>query len=176
MRGQTTLDFTIGVAVFIAVLLFAFTFVPGILEPFEIRGEEEPAVSDRVANTLSTDMLGSPEEPNVLDRYCTVAFYNSSLDSSECSFDNSEDVQQRLNLSNFQQVNVSIINSSDGNTPYCWTSGSSEPSVESGSSSCTSGTDIFELGDDPSTADTTITARRTVYIGGEVATLRVVVW
>lgn len=174
MRGQTTLDFTIGIALFIAVLLFAFTFVPGILEPFDIRGEEEPAVSDRVANTLSTDMLGSPEEPNVLDRYCTVAFYNVSLDSTECSFDNSESPQQRLNLSNFQQVNVSIINSSDGNAPYCWTSGSSEPSVES--SGCGSNDDVFKIGNDPSTAQTTITARRTVYIGGEVATLRVVVW
>lgn len=176
MRGQTTLDFTVGVAIFIAVILFAFTFVPGILEPFEIRGEEEPAVSDRVADTLSTDMLGSPEEPNVLDRYCTVAFFNDSLDSSDCSFDNSEELQQRLNLSSFQQANVSIVNSSAGNEPYCWTSDTApdEPSVES--NNCNPDDDVFRIGDNPTTSQDTITARRTVWIGGEVATLRVVIW
>ena len=177
MRAQTTLDFAIGIAIFIAVLLFTFAFVPGILEPFEIQGEEEPALSDRVAETLAADMLGSPENPYVLDRYCTVAFFNDTADSSPCSFDNGEDLNQRLDLRSYQNINISIVNSTANNAPYCWNSTSNpvEPSVAN-ESFCGSGDDFFEAGDDPTTAGTTITARRTVRIGAETATLRVVVW
>ncbi|PSP91863.1 hypothetical protein BRC87_01815 [Halobacteriales archaeon QS_4_66_20] len=177
MRAQTTLDFAIGIAIFIAVLLFTFTFVPGILEPFEIQGEEEPALSDRVAETLAADQLGSPQTPNVLDRQCTVAFFNDSVDDFPCSFDNSESLRERLDLRAYHQVNVSIVNSTAGNAPYCWTSSSStdEPHVAN-ESACDSGDDFFEAGDDPSSAGTTITARRTVRIGAETATLRVVIW
>jgi len=180
MRAQTTLDFAIGVAVFLAVLLFAFTFVPGILDPFEVRGEEEPAISDRVGNTLATDMLGSPETPNVLDRHCTVAFFNDSVDDSDCSFDNDEGLQERLDLAIYTNINVTIVNSSSGNTPYCWTSTtlSVEPTlVERSSPDCNPGDDdVFSIGDEPTEGRTTITARRTVIVGGEIATLRVVVW
>ena len=177
MRGQSTLDFAIGAAIFVAVLLFAFSFVPGILDPFDVRGQQEPPVSDRVANSLSADMLGSPEEPGILDRYCTVAFFNGSLDSDDCSFDNGEDVRERLNLSSFLHVNVTIVNSSAENEPYCWTSSSApdEPRIAA-ESDCDPGDDSFEIGDSPASARTTITARRTVRIGEEIATLRVVIW
>lgn len=172
MRGQTTLDFAIGVAIFIAVLLFAFGFVPGILEPFEIRGEEGPAVSDRMADTLGSDMLGSPETPYVLDRHCTVAFFNDSVDSGDCSFDNGDGLRQRFNLSSFQRVNVTIVNSSAGNTAYCWDGDDHRIAEES---DCDPG-EYFTIGGVPTEGQTTITARRTVTIDGEIATMRVVVW
>jgi len=177
MKAQTTLDFAIGVAIFITVMIFALSFVPGILEPFEIRGEEEPTVSDRVAETLSADMLGSPQDPYVLDRHCTVAFFEDSIDSARCSFDNSEDLTQRLNLTSYQNINISIVNSTASNALYCWNSTTNpvEPRVAN-ESFCGSGDYFFEAGEDPSTAGTTITARRTVRIGAETATLRVVVW
>jgi len=172
MRGQTTLDFAIGVVIFLAVLLFAFGFVPGILEPFEVSGEEDPALSDRIANTLSADMLGSPGQPHVLDRHCTAAFFNGSVDSDDCSFDNDDGLQTRLNLSSFQNVNVTIVNSSAGNAVYC--RDLDDDTVASGSA-CDPDKK-FKLGDQPAPGQNTITARRTVAIDDEIASLRVIVW
>jgi hypothetical protein len=78
-RGQTTLDFAIGVGVFLAVVLFAFAFIPGILSPFDLSGEEEPAQSNQIADKLSKDLLGSRSGPRVTDRYCAVEFCNEVL-------------------------------------------------------------------------------------------------
>ena len=33
-RGQTTLDFAIGVSVFLIVVAFVLAFVPGMVQPF----------------------------------------------------------------------------------------------------------------------------------------------
>lgn len=78
MRGQTTLDFAIGVSLFLLVVIGVFTFVPGMLSPFEATAREETAGADRIATQLSTGMLGSYDRPYLLDRTCTVAFFESN--------------------------------------------------------------------------------------------------
>lgn len=178
MRAQTTLDFAIGVTLFIAVLLFAFTFVPGILEPFDISGEEEPVLSDRVASRLSGEMLGSPENPNVLDRFCTVEFFDGN-DPAECAFDGST-LREQLDLDATQNVNVTlegdVSGSTTGNVGLCWrTDGISEPTLAE-QSDCTSSDVSLAIGDEPTPGTTTITARRVVSLENEPVVLKVVVW
>lgn len=178
MRGQTTLDFAIGVTVFLAVLLFAFTFVPGILEPFDASGAEEPVLSDRVADRVSGSMLGSPERPNVLDRFCTVAFFDGT-DPPGCQFQGTT-LQDQFNLDSTQDLNVTLEGDvsapTTGNVPLCWrTDAVSEPTLAE-QSDCTSNDVSLTAGDVPPASTTTITARRVVSLENEPVTLTVVAW
>jgi hypothetical protein len=175
MRGQTTLDFAIGIALFLGVVLFVFTFVPGILDPFELGGEEEPALSDRIANSLSKGMLGSAEKPNVLDRYCTVEFFNGT-DPSECEFDG-RTLTERFNLSGTQNVNVTLLGNVSGAGKHllCWNTTTSQLG-ETDDASCDSDDISLEMGGEPPAQATTITARRVVTLYGESVTMEVVVW
>lgn len=178
MRGQTTLDFAIGVTLFLAVLLFAFTFVPGILEPFDVSGEEEPVLSDRIADRVSGSMLGSPERPNVLDRFCTVAFFDGT-DPPECQFQGTT-LQEQFDLDPAQSLNVTLEGDVSapptGNVPLCWrTDGISEPTLAE-QSDCTSSDVSLAVGDTPPAGTTTITARRVVSLEDEPVVLKVVAW
>lgn len=177
MRAQTTLDFAIGIALFLGVLFFVFTFVPGILEPFEIPDEEEPALSDRIAGSLSQGTLGSPEHPHVLDRYCTVEFFDGNAPDG-CNFSGNT-TEEQLNLEPGQNVNITLEGSAGGGDPgdqLCWdTDDNNEPGfVEPGDGDCDV---VLAVGDErPDDRGATITARRIVSLGGESVTMRVVLW
>lgn len=183
MRGQTTIDFAIGMAIFLGVMVFAFSFVPGILQPFELSDDEGPALSDRIADSLSQDMLGSAEQPHVLDRYCTVAYFDDSQDASdECNYDDNS-LEEQFSLDSFQNVNVSlkgnVTDQGDGTEQLCWADEQGphdEPGlVEKGHDDCNG--NVLSKGDDvPDGQGTTVTARRVVSLHGESVTLEVVLW
>jgi hypothetical protein len=193
MRAQTTLDFAIGVTVFLAVLIFAFSFVPGILEPFEVGADENSKLSDRIADSLSQERLGSAENPHILDRYCTVTFFDESVDAAdECNYQN-DSLRDEFDLGQFKHINVTIEgNITDQNTgiePICWTDegpvGDAEPgfieeNFTDGSVDCSpggSGDVVLTAGETrPEGRDTTISARRLVLLDGNAVTLTVVVW
>jgi len=177
MRAQTTIDFAIGATIFLAVLLFTFSFVPGILEPFGVGGEEEPIASDRAANTLTQDLIASPGEPNVLDRYCTVEFFQGNAPGA-CPYDGTT-LEEQLSLSSDQNANITVVGNISESTPgtnqVCWRQSLAEPRLDE-SPNCTSGDIQLSVGDTPPAAVTTITARRVVWLHGEIVTLRVVLW
>jgi hypothetical protein len=78
-RGQTNLDFALGVSVFLLTVVFVFSFVPGMLDPFTASTQQETAASDRIADQLAQEMLVSaPGEPYRLDRECTVIFFETN--------------------------------------------------------------------------------------------------
>ena len=179
MRAQTTLDFAIGITVFLAVVLFVFTFVPGILEPFDATNEEDPPFSNRVANSLSQGMLGTPDEPHILDRYCTVEFFKSSPSAGPCNYED-EPLDERLNLPSTRRLNITLTgNLSDGgdiSERLCWDSGG-RTLVEASNSACDSGDTELATGDNrPVNSQSTITARRVVSLHEESVTMEVVVW
>ena len=193
MRGQTTLDFAIGISVFMAVMLFVFAFVPGILTPFTSANERQTVSVGRTADNLAQGRLGSPSEPYVLDRECTVAFFeNSGAYPPGCSFSVS-DLNEQLNLDAGTNVNVTILgNTSDDvtspNTPddsdiLCW-SGEHNNLTELGAGShptedpCDDSGDVplIRGGKPPSENDATIAAFRVVNLAGESVTLKVVMW
>lgn len=187
MRGQTTIDFTIGIAIFLGVMVFAFSFVPGILQPFELSDDEEPSLSDRIANSLSQEKLGSAEHPHVLDRYCTVAFFDGDT-PPECNFDDT-DPEVLFNLDRFQNVNITlkgnVTEKDTGVQQLCWSDespvGDNEPGLIERNHpdfDCDTGAGdvILSKGDDAGGQGTTITARRVVSLNDESVILEVVLW
>lgn len=181
MRGQTTLDFALGISIFLAVILFVFTFVPGLLDPFALNNEEDTVLVGQIADRLSQDALGDPAQPYVLDRSCTVAFFqNGASPPGRCRF-SGKTVHERLNVPESKNVNVTIErNATVGSTPpdtLCWDDDDNAKElvpVDDG------GCDTpLTIGDSPSAGGqnpATITARRVVSLNGEDVTMKVVVW
>jgi hypothetical protein len=56
-RGQTTLDFAIGMSVFLMTTIAVISFVPGMLEPFQTGPQESTVIADRVATQLVESTL-----------------------------------------------------------------------------------------------------------------------
>jgi hypothetical protein len=74
-RAQTTLDFAVGMSIFLLTVAFVFTFAPNIAEPFSDSGTENTVVADRAASQLVAGTLADPDRPYVLDKACTMAFF-----------------------------------------------------------------------------------------------------
>lgn len=64
MRAQTTLDFAIGISVFLLAVVFVLAFAPGMLDPFTGSAGEKRVASNRIADALSQGMLGDPADPS----------------------------------------------------------------------------------------------------------------
>ena len=174
-KGQTTLDFAIGMSVFLAVLVFVFSFVPGLLEPFVAAKDEEPVVADRIAGRLSQGALGPPEKPYVLERTCAVNFFNQSSPAG-CSYDGTT-LHDRLQLANRTNVNVTLAgNVSDtvsGSSYLCWND-SQETLKQVETNDCDEA--LLTGSTPPEDNSATVTARRVVNLDDESVTMEVVVW
>lgn len=176
-RGQTTLDFAIGVSLFLSVLLFVFAFVPGILQPFNLSGEQDTVLSERIASKLSQGMLGDPSEPYVLNSSCTVAFFEDASSPDGCHWEGS-DLEERVGSGRFANVNVTLEGNFGGTTETaCW-NGTHPNQALMGVTDCKSGTYQYLTigGTPPSANDATVTSRRVVSLHQRNLTMRVVVW
>jgi hypothetical protein len=178
MRGQTTLDFALGISIFLVVILFVFTFVPGLLDPFALNNEEDTVLVGQVADRLSQDTLGDPTQPYILDRHCTVSFFDDSTDAPDRCRYGDGDLHDRLNIPATKELNVTIErNSTVGSTStdiLCWDENEEELTA---ADSCV-GTQL-SVGASPTANGrnpSTITARRVVSLNDEDVTLKVVVW
>ncbi|MFB6252626.1 MAG: hypothetical protein ABEI27_13260 [Halobellus sp.] len=110
-RAQTTIDFAIGISLFLVVVAAVVAFVPAIFAPFE--STDGPQTADRIATSLSTDRLGDPAEPYALNETCTNAFFiqldNGTNAPATCQFDVTADATTALfGLPGTRDVNVSI--------------------------------------------------------------------
>ncbi|WP_435195411.1 DUF7287 family protein [Natronomonas sp. EA1] len=183
-RAQTTLDFAIGISVFLIAVAFVFTFVPGILEPFEEGPQEETLVADRVASQLVGLTLADPAEPYLLEVPCTTEFFKQTPDTSlDCRFDQSVDLagsgtlEGRLGLTDRQRVNVTVVGDDvdgDGDADFlCSDDGT--VTVTADAASC-GGTTLAVGGPTPESSTSVVVARRAVTIDGERATVVVRAW
>ena len=88
-RAQTTVDYAVGMGLFLVVVAFVFAFVPTMLDPFA--GEQGGSlVADRAATQLSSDLLGDPATPYALDQECVADFFKGSAGDSipsQCGYD-----------------------------------------------------------------------------------------
>jgi len=166
------------VSVFLAVLLFIFLFISGILTPFTASAQDETVSSNRVADQLAAGTLGSPGQPYVLDSYCTVAFFENN--PADCRFE-SGTLSSQLGLdTGNQQVNVSLRGTLDGTRGQefvCWDS--TEPDsglVEASSSACDSGDTTLTRGTPVPTSEPSVTSVRVVSLDGKDVTLFVEMW
>ncbi|WP_254543640.1 DUF7287 family protein [Halomarina pelagica] len=177
-RGQSTLDFTIGVSVFLIAVTFTFAFVPGLTQPFADTARVTPATADRVADRLASDDLARPDRPYLLDATCTAAFFDSTRDDAGCAFDNGRPIPDRLGLpkpTTATSPNVRVGLYDSGGEPLCWDDEGGTAVPES-DPDC-DGDDPTLVGGGPLTdSGGVVVARRAVVVGGTDALLRVSVW
>ncbi|MFD1512234.1 DUF7287 family protein [Halomarina rubra] len=128
-RGQTTLDFAIGVSVFLLAVAFVFSFIPGMVQPFADSGQEDMTVSNRLADRLATDVLTSGE-PYILDKSCTMSFFEEDAPAdvpNYCAFEGGG-VEDVLALDLRTNVHVSLTGDlNDDGTEESYTAGDSIP-------------------------------------------------
>lgn len=56
-EGQTSLDFLIGITLFLLVFIFVFAFIPKMFTPFQTDSDELTMTADRVAMALVENLL-----------------------------------------------------------------------------------------------------------------------
>ena len=176
-RGQTTLDFVIGISVFLAAIFFIFLFAPGILTPFTVSGQSDAVTVDRTADYLSQDALGGPDEPYVLERSCTVAFFNRSGDdppgTSDCRYED-EPLREQLGLAETRTVNVTITGNVSGGVTASQLYWDTENRTLAAAP--VDDDDVpLTIGDDIEQRRATTTATRVVTLNGKDVTMTVVV-
>ncbi|WP_159904910.1 DUF7287 family protein [Salinirussus salinus] len=184
MRGQTTLDFAVGAVIFVGVVGFVFLFVSSAVTPFTGNPQDDTVTTNRVADELSADLLGSPADPYVLDTFCTRAFFDSLNGGSvpaDCAYEN-DSLNDRVGVPDRKSLNVTVVGNvtgppTDTDTPgtLCW---DEDDRRLVALSDCDTGTGDVALaaGPDPTGEDSTITARRAVSLAGRDAILVVEVW
>jgi len=173
-RGQTVLDFSIGMSLFLLVLLFVLLFLPGVLSPFTASAQDDIGVTNRITDSLSEGLLGDPATPHILNTTCTVEFFDDNS-PPDCRHSGSN-LTSRLGLKSYQQTNITIeanITGDDARETLCWDD-SNERLVEIGSADCT--TPLVIGPTPPADFDTAITAHRTVRLEGNETTMTVEVW
>jgi len=183
MRGQTTLDFAIGISVFLAVLIFIFLFIPGLLSPFTEGAQEETVISNRVADNVTKSMLGSPDRPYALDRFCTVEFFDNNPAPAQCSGNwDKAPVEEQVGLDGSRtHINITVRGNvsaaGTGSDVLCWDA-DSESIAELNSGACSDIDDtVFQRGDPaPTDNDQSVTATRVVGLHRIDATVSVEVW
>jgi hypothetical protein len=92
------MDFAAGISIFLVTVAFAFTFVPGIIEPFDGDDVGDPVTANRIADTLTSDQLASPEEPNALNESAVDDFFDEPS------------IEDELPVRDTTSVNVTIEN------------------------------------------------------------------
>ncbi|WP_336361365.1 DUF7287 family protein [Haladaptatus sp. ZSTT2] len=169
-RAQTSMDFLVGMSMFLIIVIFVLSFVPGLIEPFNDSVQEDTVTVDRVATQLSKGMLGSTDEPFILDAQCTEAFFGDT-DPGDCNFDTGTPVEDRFGLSSTQQLNVTIERDTDGD-------GDREIVQMDGAGNIVdSGGILLREGRNPPTSTgSVVVARRVVYLDGHDVSLIVRMW
>ncbi|MFB6269508.1 MAG: hypothetical protein ABEH83_06165 [Halobacterium sp.] len=145
-RAQTTVDFAIGISIFLVTVAFAFAFLPGVIAPFTDTDVGDPVSANRVADHLATDRLGSPDHPYVLNATEAAVF-----------FDSDDALADTVAVPWYKSVNVTI-NRPDGDAVQL-----------NATVTATAGPSV------PDSADVTV-AWRTVTVDGQRAELVVRVW
>ncbi|MFC6865042.1 hypothetical protein ACFQGE_16455 [Halomicroarcula sp. GCM10025817] len=169
-RGQVTLDFLTGMAVFFVVVGFVFMFVPGLVS--STQGDQEtPMVADRVANQLVDFHLGEPASA-ALDPACTADFFGQDSPDACPTLETSQPLTDQLGIDDRYRVTVSIRADDAGRTDsavLCMDGGVVAP--------CTGSAIPLAVGDAYQSGEgSVVTAERHVSLAGTKALLVVEVW
>jgi hypothetical protein len=105
-RGQTSIDFLIGIGFFLATVGFVALFAMDAVTPFV--GEQGGAlVADRTADELVGVTFAGPPGTNVLDESCTLAFFGVGSDDG-CPFDSANPLTDRVGIDDRWDLNVTV--------------------------------------------------------------------
>lgn len=168
-RGQTNLDFIVGIVVFLVGLSFVLGAVPGFLAPYD--DQEEPLVAQRVTATVADSLLAASSDPGRLDVTCTEAFFAGS-GGAGCTFDATDSLDERVGVSPWYQLNVTLTwNVSGGpDREFLCVSGGTVGPCGSGGTRLATGPDV------PRGSQSVAADRRLVVVGDQRAILDVRVW
>jgi len=179
-RGQTTLDFSLGISIFLVSLVFIVMFVPGMLQPFVGGTQAETPAANRVADDLSQRLLGNASAPYVLDADCTREFFTTGAPAA-CQFD-AGTLQERVGVLDRTNLNVTIRGNATGDADdetLCW-NGAGDAFVERSDAKCSPGVGgdvLLSRGPDPTVqGGKTVSARRVALLDGRDVTIEVVLW
>lgn len=151
-RAQTTIDFLVGMSVFLLTVAFVIGFLPTVFEPFSAADEGHALAGDRTAALLAEHLLAEPAKPTILDAGCTAEFFDADGAVGDCRFgDDAADLEAALGVGPTTAVNVT---------------------VEEGGSVLNG----LSAGPTPPTSESVTTARRVVLLDGEERDLFVRVW
>jgi len=191
-RGQTTLDFAVGMSTFLLVVAFTLTFVPSMIQPFTATDQENTVVADRVADQLAEGMLVvDTSDPYVLDKSCTEEFFKTDPDTGpDCNFDQTTDLSRddtdlsdRVGLDSWQRINVQLRGDDvddDRTHELLCVDGSGDvhenEDQDGNPVSCVTQFNVDTSNSPPTDSRSVVVARRVVTIDGRDATLLVRVW
>ncbi|TGC07295.1 hypothetical protein CUN85_11620 [Methanolobus halotolerans] len=89
-KGQITIDYLIGITVFLFAVVFVFSYTSGIFTPFQSNSDEVTLIADRISTTIVEKRMSAMDEtvPNLVsgarvDEFFTElnTSYDSTLDS-----------------------------------------------------------------------------------------------
>lgn len=104
-RGQTTIDYLVGISIFLLIVGLVFTFVPLSFEPVRTDWGTTAMSADSVVAFLAGSHLAeSTSEPGVLNVTETQDFFKSNPDQA--------DLRDALGLDKGTNVNITIENAS----------------------------------------------------------------
>ena len=172
-RAQTTIDFLIGVTVFLIVVGFVLGIIPGLIDPFS-DSQETTLVADRLATQVAEGMLGVPDRPTVLNQTCVNAFFGvTAADGGGCpvGFDESTtDLPDRLGVNDKYSINVTVKRDLDRD-------GSLEQLFSDGDEVSGAGGTTLAIGPPvPTAAQSVVAASRTAFLDGKDVTVVIRVW
>ncbi|MFB6201995.1 MAG: hypothetical protein ABEI98_08285 [Halorhabdus sp.] len=174
-RGQTNLDFVVGVSLFIVAIVFVWMFLPNLFAPFTASGSHGDTVTaDRAANRLASGTPGHGTGPSTVDESCLVAFFDDSYTDLRCGFDASAPIAQRLGLLSNTPVKVTVKSDIDGDgnkSILSWNKNTLGNAFTEGSGDVT----LVDGGKPGSSSEIAI-VRRAVSIDGQEATIIVKTW
>jgi hypothetical protein len=162
-----------GVSIFLSAMIFTFAFAPGILTPFTESSQQNTVTVDRVADHVAADMLGNPDEPYVLDRPCTVSFFEGTS-PPDCRWE-SGTLNEKLGLGEFVDVNVSItgnVSGGPGTSLVYW----DEDDHEFTESSSVGDVALAAGETPPSSYNAAVSAERVASLHRDDVTITVVIW
>jgi len=158
-RGQTAIDYAVGIGVFLLVVAFVFAFVPTVFAPFDDDSGRLLVLSDRTADHVAEDLLAAdPLRPGELDAACTEGFFDTSdPDPGDCRYEeNASDLRAATGVgAPGVSVNVTVGTASG-------------PATIDGTR--------LAAGDDPPTARNVAVARRGAVVGDDRYRITVRVW
>jgi len=149
-RAQTTIDFAIGVGIFLLAVAWVVGTIPQILDPFEAE-QDRPLVANRAADSLTQRLLVDDENPDVLDAPCTEAFFDGDPPDAppgDCDY-GSPDPNAATGIGASYRLNVTLSRG---------------------------GSVVETTGEPVPTTRSVVTARRAILLDGDLHELAVRVW
>ncbi|PSQ46058.1 hypothetical protein BRD15_10170 [Halobacteriales archaeon SW_6_65_15] len=159
-RAQTSIDFVVGMSVFLLTVAFVVAFLPGVFEPFTTSDEGDVLTADRTASLLVEQLLAEPTNPGAPDPDCTAEFFDADGDVGSCRFDaDAADLDDALGLGPATAANVTV---EENGTIHSLDRGGSPVELRAGS--------------EPPESENVVVSRRVVLLDGEERDLVVRVW